>query len=325
MDHRRVATTPLCGRLGIDVPIVQAPIGTATTPELAAAVSNAGGLGTLALSWANPASTRERIRRTRALTGRPFAVNLVLHWDQRERLEICAQERVPIVSTFWGDPASYVGPIHDSGAVHIHTVGSVAEARGAVDAGVDILVAQGLEAGGHVRGETSIVALVPAIVDTVDSTPVLAAGGIADARGVSAALALGAQGAWVGTRFVVVAEANVHAEYRSRLIAANASDTLLCTVFDKGWPEAPHRTLRNSTVAAWETAGRPAAPNRPGEDDVIGASPSGTPLIRYGFGIPVAGTTGDVEAMAMYAGQGVGLIRAGEPAADVVRALTPGV
>ena len=152
----------------------------------------------------------------------------------------------------------------------------------------------------------------------------ISAGGIADARGVSAALALGAQGAWIGSRFLVALEANTHPEYRRRLIEATEDDTVCCSVFDRGWPNAPHRVLRNSTIIAWEASGRPPAPNRPGEGDVVGATPTGTPLLRYGFGIPVAGTTGDVEAMAMYAGAGVGHIHACEPAADIVRALLPG-
>ena len=134
---------------------------------------------------------------------------------------------MPIVSTFWGDPAPYVERLHETGAVHIHTAGTLAEALAAVRAGVDVLVA------------------------------------------------------------LVAAEANVHPEYRDRLIAANASDTVLGTVFDKGWSNAPHRTLRNGTVTAWEAAGRPPAPNRPGEEDVVGESPSATPLVRYRFGLPV--------------------------------------
>lgn len=153
--------------------------------------------------------------------------------------------------------------------------------------------------------------------------PVIAAGGIADARGVEAALALGAKGAWIGTRFLTAHEADVHREYRRRLIAANQSDTVYCNVFDKGWPNAPHRVLSNSTLTAWERSGRPSSPNRPGENEVLGTTPTGRPVIRYWFGIPVADTTGDIEAMAMYAGQGVGQIHACEPAADIVRALLP--
>jgi len=147
--------TPLCRRLDLTAPVVQAPVGSATTPELAAAVSNAGGLGMLALTWTPPGSVRESIRATRALTDRPFGVNLVLEWAQHERVQACAEESVAAVSTFWGDPRPYVDRIHAAGALHLHTVGSAEEARRAVQAGVDVIVAQGWEAGGRVWGEVA--------------------------------------------------------------------------------------------------------------------------------------------------------------------------
>ena len=185
----------------------------------------------------------------------------------------------------------------------------------AAEAGVDVIVAQGVEAGGHVRGTTSTLALVPAVVDAVAPIPVVAAGGIADARGVVAALALGAQAAWIGTRFLLAAEANVHASYRSRLLAARASDAVHTEAFDGGWPRAPHRVLRNATLTAWEAAGRPAAPDRPGEGEIVATAPNGSALNRYHMAMPQSGTRGDIEAMALYAGQGVGLVRACVPAA----------
>ncbi len=317
-------STPLCDLLGIEVPIVQAPIGSATSPELAGAVSGAGGLGTLALTWTGPDGCADKIRRTRALTDRPFAVNLVLDWDPRERITVCAREGVSLISTFWGDPGPYVDLIHDAGALHVHTVGSVAEAVTAAQAGVDVIVAQGGEAGGHVRGTTSTLTLVPTVVDAVGPVPVIAAGGIADARGVVAVLALGAQAAWIGTRFLLAAEANVHAAYRDRLIAAAAGDAVYTEAYDGGWPDAPHRVLRNATLTAWEAAGRPAAGHRPGEADVVATAPNGSALARYHMAMPQAGTDGDVEEMALYAGQGVGLARACAPAADMVRELRDG-
>ena len=317
-------STALCDLLGIEVPIVQAPIGSATCPELAGAVSGAGALGTLALTWTGPRGCAEKIRATRALTDRPFAVNLVLDWDPRERIEICAREGVPLISTFWGDPAPYVELVHAAGALHLHTVGSVAEAVTAAGAGVDVIVAQGSEAGGHVHGSTSTLALVPAVVDAVGPVPVIAAGGIADARGVVAVLSLGAKGAWIGTRFLLADEANVHAAYRRRVLAASADDTVYTEVFTEGWPDAPHRVLRNGTLTAWEAAGRPAAGQRPGEGDHVATAPNGAALPRYHMAMPQAGTDGDVEEMALYAGQGVGLARACAPAADIVRELRDG-
>jgi Nitronate monooxygenase len=171
--------TPFCQRLGLTAPVVQAPVGGATTPELAAAVSNAGGLGMLAMSWTPVGAVRERIRATRALTDRPFGVNVVLEWDQHERVRACAEESVAVVSTFWGDPRPYVDAIHAGGALHAHTVGCAEEARRAVEAGVDVVVAQGWEAGGRVWGKVATLALVPAVVDAVRPVPVLAAGGVA--------------------------------------------------------------------------------------------------------------------------------------------------
>ena len=311
-------TTTLCERLGIAVPIVQAPVGSATTPELAAAVSNAGALGTLALSWRRPDQVRRVLDETRRLTARPFGVNLVLQWPQHERLAICLEARVPVISTFWGDPQPYAAAIEDAGAIHVHTAGSAREAAAAVAAGVNVIVAQGWEAGGHVRGQVATTALVPAIVDAVAPVPVIAAGGIVDGRGLLAALALGAEAAWMGTRFLLADEASVHDHYRGRIAAAAETDTLYSTVFDGGWPDAPHRTLRNSTTAAWEAAGRPAPPRRPGEGEPVAVAPDGRPLLRYGDDPPLRGTTGDVEALALYAGQGTGIISVRSPAAQIV-------
>ncbi len=314
--------TPFCRALGLRAPVVQAPVGSAATPALAAAVSNAGGLGMLALTWAAPGAVRERIRATRAGTDRPFGVNVVLEWDQRERIRACGEESVAVVSTFWGDPRPYVEPIHSAGALHAHTVGSAEEARRAVDAGVDVIVAQGWEAGGRVRGEVTTLALVPAVVDAVRPVPVLAAGGIADGRGLAAVLALGADAAWVGTRFLLAREADVHPEWRRRIEAASETGTVYTTAFDRGWPDAPHRVLRNSTVRVWERVGRPKAPRRPGEHDVVAHAPDGRALARYAADAPLAGTTGDIEALALYAGQGAGIARHVHPADEIVAELT---
>jgi NAD(P)H-dependent flavin oxidoreductase YrpB (nitropropane dioxygenase family) len=316
--------TPLCRKLELTAPVVQAPVGSATTPELAAAVSNAGGLGMLALTWTPPRSVAERIRATRALTDRPFGVNLILEWAQDERIEACAEESVAAVSTFWGDPRPYVDRIHAGGALHLHTVGSAEEARRAVEAGVDVIVAQGWEAGGRVWGEVATLPLVPAVVDAVRPVPVIAAGGVADGRGLAAVLVLGADAAWVGTRFLMAQEASVHDEWRGRIRDASEASTVYATVFDGGWPDSPHRALRNSTVEAWERAGRPAAHGRPGEGDVVARAPDGTCLYRYGAEIPVRGVTGDVEALAHYAGQSAGVVADVRPAATIVDELLRG-
>ena len=211
--------TPLCDLLGIDVPIVQAPV--STVPALVAAVSGAGGLGVLQLSWLDLEQTRAAIRETRRLTDRPFGVNLVLEWQQHERLAVALEEGVPVVSLFWGDPAPYMDAVRERGARCIFTAGSAAEARRAVALGADAIVAQGWEAGGHVWGEVSTLALVPAVVDAVAPVPVVAAGGISDGRGLAAVLSLGAAGAWVGTRFVASDEAGLHPLYKQLVCEAS--------------------------------------------------------------------------------------------------------
>jgi NAD(P)H-dependent flavin oxidoreductase YrpB (nitropropane dioxygenase family) len=309
-----------CSDFRLEVPIVQAAMGGATSPQLAAAVSNAGGLGMLALGWSPPEAARAEIRATRALTQRPFGVNLVLTQPQEERLAICIEEGVPVVSLFWGDAGALTATARAAGLKVIHTVASAEGGLRAAAAGADAVVAQGWEAGGHVYGTVATVALVPAVVDSVGGLPVLAAGGIADGRGLAAALALGAAGAWIGTRFLASEEAAIHPAYRQRLLAARETDTVYGTLFDVGWPDAPHRSLRNTTTEGWERAGRPAPGARPREGEAIGRSPFGD-ILAYQSHTPRAADEGEIEAMALWAGQGVGLVDRVQPAADIVRTI----
>src|SRR5215217_5566900 len=230
--------TAFCRLVGIDLSIVQAPVGGVSTPALAAAVSEAGGLGTLSITWRDPSTLRTLLRDIRARTAKPFAVNLVLNWDPTERLAIALEEGVPIVSFFWGDSAPWVDQVHAAGGLVLQTVASAQEAGRVREAGVDAVVAQGWEAGGHVRGEVSTLALVPRVVDAVDPLPVLAAGGIVDGRGLAAVLSLGAAGAWMGTRFLLSQEASVHPHYRQRVAAAGETDTVYTGLFDEGWPDS---------------------------------------------------------------------------------------
>lgn len=209
--------------------------------------------------------------------------------------------------------------MHASGAVALHTVGSADDARRAVDCGVDIVVAQGWEAGGHVRGTVATLPLVRAVVSAVTPTPVAAAGGITDGRGPAAVLALGASGAWIGTRFLASEEAAIHRRYRELLLRAKETDTVYTELFDVGWPNAPHRVLRNKTVDAWEAAGRPRSGERPGEGEVVASSPTRGQIIRYSSATPRADAEGDIDALALWAGQGVGLVSRVLSAAEIVR------
>jgi nitronate monooxygenase len=311
--------TPVCEMLGIEQPIVQAPM--AAVPALAAAVSDAGALGMVTLTWSGDAGAV--VRETAALTGRPFGGNLVLADDQHRRLDQALAAGLRIVSFMWGDPGGYVGAVHDAGGVVLHTVGSAEEARRAVGSGVDVVVAQGWEAGGHVWGTVATLPLVPAVVDAVAPVPVIAAGGIGDARGVAAVLALGAQAAWLGTRFLLATEMPVHEDYRRALIAAAETDPQLYpNLYEVGWPDSPHRALRNSTADAWQAAGRPPLARRPGAGEVIAHFASGEAILRYEPAPPMAGTTGQIEALSMWAGQGVALARQSQSAADIVTELT---
>ena len=308
--------------LGLDAPIVQAPIGGLSVAPLAAAVSRAGGLGMMAISWQTTDEIRDAIGIVRAATDRPFGVNLIIDEPQDERLEAALAAGVKVVSFFWGDPAPYLPAVRRAGARAMLTVGSAAEARRAVDAGVDIIVAQGWEAGGHVWGEVSTLALVPAVVDAVGPVPVVAAGGITDGRGLAAALVLGAGAAWMGTRFVASEETPAHPEYQRRLIEAHETDTFHSSLFDIGWPDAPHRVLRNATVDTWIAAGRPAPGTRPGEGDVVARRSDGTELVRYSSISPRSGMTGDILDLSLWAGQGVGLVHEVLPAGEIVRRVT---
>jgi nitronate monooxygenase len=318
-------STPLCETLGIDYPIVQAPIGSATRPELAAAVSNAGGLGTLAVTWRSPEKAAEFVERTHELTDAPFGVNIVLDPESKEvatedHLDAVLGADVPIVSFSFGDATPYIDRVHDAGAQVLVTVGSANEAERAADAGADAIVAQGWEAGGHVQSEVATLPLVPRVDDAVD-VPVIAAGGIADGRGVAAVLAAGADGAWLGTRFVATEEAAVESLYRDRIVEADETDTLYSELFDEGWEGMPHRVIRNSTVETWEEAGRPESGERPGEGEVIAEYPGGYPIERYGDDLPMEGVEGDLEALALYAGQSSGLTGDIQPAGEVVEEL----
>jgi nitronate monooxygenase len=311
-------TTRLTVLLGIEHPVLQAPMGTAAGPALAAAVSEAGGLGSLSVSFTPPEAVSSAVAAVRDRTERPFAANVLLEWPPEEKIEALLAAGVPAVSLAWGDPAPWVERIHTGGALVLATVGSAEEARRAEAAGVDVVVAQGWEAGGHVWGTVATMVLVPAVRDAV-SVPVVAAGGIADGRGLAAALALGADGAWLGTRFLLAEEAPVHPDFRALLLAAAETDTVYAEdLFHIGWEEAPHRALRNSTTARWEEAGRPPIGDRPGEDEVVAARPNGNPVLRYSSSLPVDGFTGEIEALSLYAGQSVGLVGRVEPAARIV-------
>src|SRR5258708_27039627 len=246
----------LPGLVGLRVPIVQAPMGGVAGPDLVRAICSAGGLGMLPI-WPLDRDTAANFLRALEATA-PFAVNLNVAFGPEPLLDLALEFSVPVIHFFWGDPTPLVARAKSRGAKVMATVSSAADARRARNAGADVLVAQGIEAGGHVFGQTGLMALVPAVVDASDGAPVVAAGAIGDGRGLAAALMLGASGAMVGTALAVCEESEAHPDYKQALMNASDDDTVLGTLFDLGWPNAPSRGLPNDTVRRWERAGAPA-------------------------------------------------------------------
>ena len=304
--------------LDIEKPIISALMGGAAGPDLVAAVCGAGGYGVFPLWGKSVGQVIARIDQVRALTDRNFAVNLNLSFPYKDQLQACVDKKVHAVSLFWGMEPSAIASAKNGGLVVMVSVGSAEEARVAEDAGADVIIAQGWEAGGHVWGQVATMALVPAVVDAV-RIPVVAAGGISDGRGMAATIMLGASGVWIGTRFLASKEATIHEEYRQRILEANETQTEWShDLYDIAWPDAPHRSLSNSTSRRWREAGSPPPGNRPEEGEVVGLRPNGDAVVRYQSYTPLSETKGNVESMSLWAGQGVSLVRAIMPAADIV-------
>jgi NAD(P)H-dependent flavin oxidoreductase YrpB (nitropropane dioxygenase family) len=253
--------TRICDLLGIRHPIVLGGMGTATNPELAAAVTNAGGLGIMSVSNLSPDQQRTDVGRLHELTKGPFGLNHLLFMAQEERLAATVSLRPKVFSTAWPWPDQdlkmYAEMSRQAGALFMHMVSSVPEAVRAAEAGADVIVAQGTEGGGHV-GWMGTLPLVPMVVRAVAPTPVLAAGGVADGQGLAAALALGADGVLLGTRFMATPEAPIPQGYKDAIVRDDGHDTLLTEIPDTAagrvWPGAMLRVARNRFIERW--AGR---------------------------------------------------------------------
>ena len=328
--------TPLCDVLRIDVPILNVGFGWAATAELAAAVSNAGGLGVIGMRLPRDAAI-ERIKDTRALTKRAFGGNVIIstlaspHNTDEQRaakraiLDIAFEQRIPVLVLFWGDPTPFVAPAREAGTKLLIQVGSLDEVERAVRAGVDAVILQGVEAGGHVKATRSLWEMLPQAVRIAGRIPVLASGGIGDGAGIARAFRLGAQGVSLGTRFVASIEAWADPRYKERVVRARADDTVYTPdLYDVGWRDAPHRTLKNKTFTAWDAAGRPASGSRPGEGEVIGNMPLPWTKFewhRYEVGMMAPTFDGDPEDAPMWAGESVDRINDIKPAGEIVRQL----
>lgn len=317
--------TRICELFGLEYPIVCAGMGGVALAELAAAVSEAGGLGTLGLAALGREGILSEITAAQNRTKKPLAVNLLVPFLRPGLIDLVADTSIQAVTLFWDDArrhADSIARLHRASIKVIWQCGSADEARWAKDAGADAVIAQGFEAGGHVRGEVTTFALIPEVRDAIGDLPMIAAGGIGDGRGLAAALALGADGAVFGTRFIGSMESVAHPRYKERILRAHASETMHTTLFDIGWPDAPHRVLRTGVVDQWEQAGRPASGRRPGEGETIAVSRRPDveiPLVNYSVMPPTDYLEGDVDGLPFYAGQSCTMVREIAPAGEIVR------
>jgi NAD(P)H-dependent flavin oxidoreductase YrpB (nitropropane dioxygenase family) len=320
--------TRLTRDYGLRHPFVGAGMAFVAIPELVAAVSNAGGLGVFGNGPTPPPLIGPAIRAIKALTSRPFGIDFINAvtplgpFVTADHVAVAAAERVPVVVFFWAPPAQdWVNTLHGAGSKVWMQIGSVSEALAAAAAGVDALVCQGTEAGGHNKSQQPRAELVRDVRAAVGPQMLLlAAGGIADGRGAARALAAGAEGVWVGTRLVASREAYAAAEYKRRLVQATDGDTVIQRIFGPEWPGQPQRVLRNRVVAEW--AGREAQiPNPPPPPAQIGTTSlfgQTYPMPKFSAIVPTPDTSGDFEEMDMPAGEGVGLIDEVKPAGAIV-------
>jgi nitronate monooxygenase len=308
---------------GLTYPIFSAGMGSTAVPELAVAVSKAGGLGGVGTTLFPTADlVRQRVSKARSGTDRPFAVNILLA-REHDALPVALDAGAPIIQFAWGIPtAEAVATVRKAGAKMGIQIGNAAGARRALDLGADYLICQGIEAGGHVQGTSGLYEVLPAVIDAAKAVPVLAAGGIANGVHIRRALLAGASGVLVGTRFVATKEAGTHEDHKSAITRARAADTVLTVCFQDQWANAPHRVLRNRTLEMWEAAGCPPPGKRPGEGDVLVTnSVTGAVKHRYSTANPAPDDRGELTELALWAGQGVDAIRDIPSAGELVERL----
>ncbi|MDO7787174.1 enoyl-[acyl-carrier-protein] reductase FabK [Desulforamulus aquiferis] len=298
--------TKLCDLLGIQYPILQGGMAWVSTAELAAAVSEAGGLGIIGSGQAPPEWLEEQINIVKKLTKKPFGVNVMMMSPYMEQvMQLILDERVPVVTTGAGNPGKFIPGLKEIGTKVIPVIPSVALAQRMAKGGVDAVIAEGGESGGHI-GELATLPLVPQVVDAVD-IPVIAAGGIYDGRGLVAALALGAQGVQMGTRFMCATECTIHSNVKEILIKAKDRDTIV-TGRTTGHPV---RIIRNKLARQFEERERQGAPVEE--------------LEKLGVGrLRMAMVEGDIQDGSVMAGQVCGMVKKIEPAADIIQDIVSG-
>jgi enoyl-[acyl-carrier protein] reductase II len=303
--------TPLCDLFGIEFPVIQAPFGQWTSPPLVAAVSNAGALGSLGASGRPAHELRRDLEQIRQLTTKPFAVNHITRTFDEEAFAATLEAAPAVVSFALGDPGKIVERAHAAGSVFMQQVHTVEQARLAAERGVDVVIAQGTEAGGFGGGVAGL-ALVPQVVDAVSPIPVVAAGGIADGRGLAAALVLGAHGVSVGTRFLACSDAErVSNDWKQRIVAAESEEAIKLELWndvfvpaEPSWETTP-RALRTAFIDEWSRSATETAY----EPERVAAE------------IERASKDARLHELAPFSGQTVGLIREILPAAEIVRSM----
>jgi NAD(P)H-dependent flavin oxidoreductase YrpB (nitropropane dioxygenase family) len=310
---KKVLKTKLTEEYGVELPFVNAGMAFIATAKLAAAVARAGGLGTIGCAAMTPDLLRQEIREIRTATNHAFGVDIIPRFSPPEHIDVLAEERVPLVIFFWDEiPDDWMAKLKKAGTKIWIQIGSVEEAQRAIAQGVDGLVVQGSAAGGHNRSSAELMSLLPAVRDLDKDMLLIAAGGIADGRTAAAALALGADGVWVGTRLVASLESAAHSEYKNRTLAAKVADTARHNIFGPEFPDATVRGLRNRVVKEFEGRDYPApykdlAPEKlpiVGEADIYGQK---MPMTKFCGFPPTEHFSGDFEEMSLLAGEAVGL------------------
>ena len=317
-------TTSITRAFGLTTPIVNAGMAMIARPALAAAVCEAGGLGTIGSDINPPEILRDLVRQTKRLTKRPFGVDLIGDFVTDDHVSVLIEEEVALAIFFWTLPTrEHVDRLKRAGIKVWMQVGRVAEAEEATARGADALIAQGAEAGGHNRAEASTMTLFPRIRRRFPDLPLLAAGGIVDGTTMAAALVLGADAVWCGSRFLASQEAEAHDGYKALVLSADVGDTAILSIYGPEWPDQPMRAIVND--GARVALGREAAAIADGAGKIIGATVLNgqtIPVPRYSAILPTRDFKGDIEQACLTAGQSAGNIGEILPAGEIIRRMT---
>ncbi|MRH99367.1 hypothetical protein GH721_02380 [Kriegella sp. EG-1] len=311
----------LMALLGIKYPIIQAPTAGPATEPLAIAVANSGALGALPLTWVSPELSYERINNVASQTKGSFFANYVLNFPPNS-LDKAIEAGIKVIQFSWGIPDDETVEKLKKNSIKMGIqVVSKENALQALEKKPDYLVCQGTEAGGHVHASMPLMKALEEVLSVAGATPVAASGGIATGHDIRKCIEKGAAAAVLGSRFVATKESIAHNAYKNALVNSNKEDTVFTVCLNKGWENATHRILRNSTFKMWEAAGCPQPGFRPGEKDIVVEEKNGTKLERYSGNVPTQTTKGDVTAIGMYAGMGIDAIKDIPSAAELVERL----